>query len=110
MDLDLSRHRNLSSFYTIVPDYFPGLDSSSVPKKRFNPTLRTLTVEHVYRAGENNVQYSLRVCAEIDRLALPALEHVHIRMHDSVDDICYYFAECNCEVRVPESKQGRWGS
>ncbi len=50
---------------------------------RLNPTLRTLTIEHVYRAGQSNVQYSLRVCAEVDRLALPVLEHVRIRMHDS---------------------------
>ncbi len=66
---------------------------------RLNPTLRTLTVEHVSHPGKNSVQYSLRVCAEVDRLVLPALEHVHIRRHDCVKSICYYFAICTCEVQ-----------
>ncbi|PBK65481.1 hypothetical protein ARMSODRAFT_1022285 [Armillaria solidipes] len=81
---NLSQHRNLSSFYTTVSGS-PVLDS--VPEMRLNPTLRTLTVEHVSRAWRYNLQSSVRVWAEVDRLPLPALEHVHIRMHDSVDDM-----------------------
>ncbi|SJL14129.1 uncharacterized protein ARMOST_17584 [Armillaria ostoyae] len=104
--LDLSRHRNLSSLYTIVPDFFPGL--YSVPEMRLNPTLRTLTVEHVSRPNTNSVEYSLRVCAEVDRLALPALEHVHIRRHVPLDDRCYYWAACDCEVQWDAEDLDGW--
>ncbi|SJL14128.1 uncharacterized protein ARMOST_17583 [Armillaria ostoyae] len=101
---DLSRHRNLSSFYIIVPD-FP--DFVPVPEMRLNPTLRTLIVEHVSRVWQSNLQYSLRICAEVDRLALPALERVHIRLHVSVHGMCYYYAHCNtCEVQVQNRDAG----
>ncbi len=50
----------------------PGPDS--IPGMRLSPTLRTLTVEHVSRAW--NLQPFVRPWAEVDRLPLPALEHV----------------------------------
>ncbi|KAK0471560.1 hypothetical protein IW261DRAFT_834979 [Armillaria novae-zelandiae] len=106
---DLSRHRNLSSLYMIVPS-FPGLDS--VPKMLLNPTLRTLTVEHVSRFWKNNSQYFVPVWGEIDRLAPPALEHVHVRLHDSTDSMCYYYARCEtCGLSVEDGDTGdhkRW--
>ncbi|PBK82185.1 hypothetical protein ARMGADRAFT_1019774 [Armillaria gallica] len=93
---DLSRHRNLSSFYAIVPDSW-GL--GSVPEMRLNPTLRTLTVEHFSEAYES-AMHELRAWKEIDRLALPALERVHIMLHDSVHGACYLEGRCNtCELQ-----------
>ncbi|KAK0434146.1 hypothetical protein EV421DRAFT_1357172 [Armillaria borealis] len=100
VDFDLSRHRNLSSFYTIVTD-FTSLDS--VPRMRLSPTLRTLTVEHVSRIWEWKSPRPARPWAGVDRLALPALEHVHVKLHDAFHDMCYYYAECyTCDLRAGE--------
>ncbi|PBK65469.1 hypothetical protein ARMSODRAFT_435349 [Armillaria solidipes] len=100
VDFDLSRHRNLSSFYTIVTDF---TSLKSVPRMRLSPTLRTLTVEHVSRIWEWKSPYPARPWAGVDRLALPALERVHVRLHDAVHGMCYYYAECyTCDLRGGE--------
>ncbi|KAK0226701.1 hypothetical protein IW262DRAFT_1363692 [Armillaria fumosa] len=110
LGFDLSRHRNLSSLYMIVPD-FPGLNS--VAEMRLNPTLRTLTVEHFSRFWKKNTQYIFSGWGEIDRLDVPAtLEHVHVRLHSSTGSKCYYLAQCDtCEFarqnRDTESED-RW--
>ncbi|PBK82188.1 hypothetical protein ARMGADRAFT_1038794 [Armillaria gallica] len=73
---------------------------------RLSPTLRTLTVEHVSRIWEWKSPYSARPWAEVDRLALPALEHLHVRLHNAVLDTCYYDAECyTCELQVRAEQQ-----
>ncbi|KAK0222719.1 hypothetical protein EDD85DRAFT_860858 [Armillaria nabsnona] len=97
---DLSQHRSLSSFHAIVTDP-PGPDS--IPGMRLCPTLRTLTVEHVSRAWQRDLQPFVHPWAEVDRLPLPALEHVYIKLHDSVHGNCYFHAQCNtCELRVQQ--------
>ncbi|PBK82214.1 hypothetical protein ARMGADRAFT_1090586 [Armillaria gallica] len=76
---DLSRHRNLSSFHAIVTD-LPGPDS--IPGMRL-PLVRPWV--------------------EVDRLPLPALEHVYIKLHDSVRGDCYINVQCNtCELQVQQ--------
>ncbi len=70
---------------------------------RLSPTLHTLTVEHVSRIWEWKSPNSARPWAEVDRLALPALEHLHVRLHDAIHDMCYYDAECyTCELRAEQ--------
>ncbi|KAK0196193.1 hypothetical protein F5146DRAFT_1028799, partial [Armillaria mellea] len=93
LDFDLIRHRNLSSFCTIVTDFS---SLGTVPRLPLNSALRTLTtIEHVCHIWE----WKSRPWAEIYRLSLPALELVHVRLHDATLDRCYYNAECyTCEV------------
>ncbi len=64
---------------------------------RLSPALRTFTVEQVHRNWENNSRETVDAWAEfdahLDGLMLPALQHVHVRLHDSIHGVCYCF-EC----------------
>ncbi len=63
-----------------------------------NPTLRTLMVERVCHNWERSLPHSVRVWAEVDAyldtLVLPAVQSVHVRLHDSVHGVCHCF-ECD---------------
>ncbi len=65
---------------------------------RLSPALRTFTVEQVYRKWEVNSRETVDAWAEfdahLDGLMLPALQRVHVRLHDSIHGVCYCF-ECH---------------
>ncbi|KAK0434142.1 hypothetical protein EV421DRAFT_2023188 [Armillaria borealis] len=88
--LDLSRHRRLSSFFMIFGS--PRLDPRLL-EIHLNPTLRTLTVERACHKWERSLPHSVNVWAQVDayldKLALPALQSVHVRLHDSAHGICH---------------------
>ncbi len=62
-------------------------------------------VEQVYRNWEDNSRLTVDAWAEFDRhldeLVPPALQRVHVRLHDSTHGVCYCF-ECHgdgCDCR-----------
>ncbi|KAK0448922.1 uncharacterized protein EV420DRAFT_833583, partial [Desarmillaria tabescens] len=94
--LDLSRLRSLSSFFMILAS---PLDSRLL-RVRLSPTLRTLKIEQVCHNWEHSLDQSVHAWAQfdahLDALPLPALQCVHIRLHDSSHGTCYCFA---CHAR-----------
>ncbi len=71
---------------------------------RLSPALRTFTLEQVCRNWDHNSHRSVHVWAEfdahLDGLMLPALQRVHVRLHDGTHGVCYSFEchghECDC--------------
>ncbi len=90
-NLDLSRHEKLSYFFMI-------LDSPLDPRllrARLSPMLRTFTVEQVCHGWGGNSRGTVDAWAEFDAhlggLRQPALQRVHVRLHDSTHGVCSDF-------------------
>ncbi|KAG7450047.1 uncharacterized protein BT62DRAFT_992060 [Guyanagaster necrorhizus] len=82
--LDLSRHSSLSSYYVILASPLDPLILGTC----LSPTLRALTVECVFNQWDHNSRHSVYAWAEfdahLDELALPALQSVHVRLHNRI--------------------------
>ncbi|PBK65464.1 hypothetical protein ARMSODRAFT_1006582 [Armillaria solidipes] len=96
--LDLSRHRQLSSFFIIVSSPLDPLLS----RTRLSPALRILTVEQACDKRKPflvpcSVNPWGRFDAHLDKLKLPVLRNVHIRLHSRSHDLCF-----NCGHELPK--------
>ncbi|PBK82233.1 hypothetical protein ARMGADRAFT_1171076 [Armillaria gallica] len=105
--LDLSGHRNLSSFFIIMAS---SLDPRLLTVA-FNPMLQTLTVEQLCSNWQRDSRRSVSAWAEfdkhLDRQALLALQRVHVRLHDSVHVGCYWFVCDGCEFPTDHERWKR---
>ncbi|SJL14114.1 uncharacterized protein ARMOST_17569 [Armillaria ostoyae] len=98
--LDLSQHRMLSAFFMILAS---PVDPRLVGM-RLSPVLQTFSVEQMHHSWEYNSRETVDAWAEfeahLDMLTLPALQRVHVRLHDSTHGVCYCFEchghECDC--------------
>ncbi|PBK82184.1 hypothetical protein ARMGADRAFT_1171049 [Armillaria gallica] len=96
--LDLSRHRQLSSFFIIVSSPLDPLLS----RTRLSPALRILTVEQACDKRKPflvpcSVNPWGRFDAHLDKLKLPVLRNVHLRLHSRSHDLCF-----NCGHELPK--------
>ncbi|KAK0196197.1 hypothetical protein F5146DRAFT_319546 [Armillaria mellea] len=96
--LDLSRHRRLSSLFIIVSSPLDPLLSRTL----LSPTLRKLTVEQTCDKRKPflvpcSVNAWGRFDAHLDKIKLPALRKVHIRLHSRSNDLCF-----NCGGEHPK--------
>lgn len=96
--LDLSRHRQLSSFFIIVSSSLDPLLS----RTRLSLALRVLTVEQTCDIRKPfllpcSVSAWGRFDAHLDKQKLSVLRKVHIRLHSRSHDLCF-----NCGHELPK--------
>ncbi|KAK0434136.1 hypothetical protein EV421DRAFT_1909643 [Armillaria borealis] len=98
---DLRRHKKLKSFFIVL--YFAM--NTWFLKTHFSAALQTLTVELLNNNWVPTGHTLAEVDVQINRLALPMLRHVHIKLHDDGHD------ECNsywCDGDYLPQDHGEW--
>ncbi|KAK0448942.1 uncharacterized protein EV420DRAFT_1767192 [Desarmillaria tabescens] len=86
---DLRRHKKLTSFYSVL---FFTLNTWLLTIW-FGPALQSLTTELLVDDWviEPDAPTLTKVDAHIDKLALPMLQHAHVKLHDISHNVCSYF-------------------